>query len=98
MMKTLARMAIAEGRRPRDPAVANFHKSFIESMGRWGRAHELEVVGLTKARTPEQMLKDIGLGAALFGHGKLAVLPHRVGTARKVREILRRDKAKEDRE
>jgi len=92
VMKALARRAIVEKRRPKDPAVAAFHKSFIESMARWGRAHEVEVMSLTKLRDASQRFKDIGLGAALFGKGKLALLPHWVREGKKVREIIRRDK------
>ena len=90
--KALARMCLLEKRRPKDPAVAAFHQSFMDSMGRWGRAHELEVIGLTKLRNGSQRLKDIPLGGALFGKGRLAILPHWVMKgARKVRDILKRD-------
>lgn len=88
VMKTLAGMCLKEGRKPRDPAVAAFHKSFMDSMKRWGRAHEVEVVGLTKLRAPSQRTKDVGLGASLFSKGRLTLLPHRVPEARKVREIV----------
>lgn len=90
--KALARMCLREHRMPKDPAVAIFHESFIESVRRWGRAHELEVVGLTKLRGPGQRFKDIPLGAALFSKGRLALLPHWVERgARKIRAILKRD-------
>jgi heterodisulfide reductase subunit C2 len=90
--KALARRCVREGRKPKDPAVANFHKAFLDSMGRWGRAHEVELMSLTKAMTPSQRFKDIGLGAALFGHGKLNLLPHWVRQSKQVREILQRDR------
>lgn len=93
VMKTLARLCVKEGRKPKDPAVAAFHKSFIESMTRWGRAHEVEVIGLTKLRDGSQRLKDIPLGAALFSKGRLELLPHHVPQCRKVREIADTDKA-----
>lgn len=93
VMKTLARMCLKEGRKPRDPAAAAFHRSFMESMARWGRAHEVEVIGLTKLREGSQRMKDIPLGAALFTRGRLTLLPHRVPEARKVREILDADKS-----
>jgi heterodisulfide reductase subunit C len=90
--KALARITVREKRRPKDPAVAAFHKSFMESMGRWGRADEFEVIALTKLRSPAQRFKDLLLGASLFSKGRLALLPHWVELgARKVREILRRD-------
>jgi len=92
--KALAHMCLQENRRPNDPAVAAFHQSFMDSMARWGRAHELEVIGLTKLRNGSQRLKDLPLGAALFGKGRLALLPHRVPQgAQKVRDILAKDAA-----
>ncbi len=93
--KALARICIREGRTPKDPAVAAFHKSFIESMARWGRAHELEVISLTKLRNARQRFRDIPLGAWLFAKGRLSLLPHYVRRgAKRVREILAQDKEK----
>lgn len=96
VMKALARRAYKEGVKPKDPSVMNLHKAFVESMARWGRAHELELMSLTKARTPSQMLKDIPLGAALFTKGKLSILPHWVRASRKVWEIVNRDRISEE--
>ena len=90
--KALARMCVREKRKPKDPAVAAFHQSFMESMARWGRAHEIEIVSLTKLRSPGQRFKDIPLGGALFGKGRLGLLPHWAERgARKLRAILKRD-------
>lgn len=90
--KALAGQCLREKRKPKDPAVAAFHRSFVESMGRWGRAHEMEVVGLTKLRGPGQRFKDLVLGGVLFGKGRLAILPHWViNRAQKVRDIISRD-------
>ena len=91
VIKSLARRCVVEKRKPKDPAVATFHKSFMASMGRWGRAHEMEIMSLTKLLEPSQRFKDIGLGAALFGRGRLTLLPHWVRGGRKVREIIAAD-------
>lgn len=91
VMKSLAHRCVREGRKPKDPAVAAFHRSFMESMARWGRGHELEIVGLTKMRGPGQRFKDIALGGALFGRGKLSILPHWVREGKQVREIVSKD-------
>jgi heterodisulfide reductase subunit C len=91
VMKSLARRCVVDGRKPKDPAALAFHKSFMESMGRWGRAHEVEIMSFTKLRNASQRLKDIPLGAALFGRGKLALLPHWVREGSKVRAIISED-------
>lgn len=89
--KALARMCVVEGRKPKDHATMVFHKSFMESMGRWGRAHEMEIMSFTKLRDAGQRLKDIPLGAALFGRGRLALLPGWVRRSKRVRAILTED-------
>lgn len=91
VMKSLARRCVVDKRIPKDHATAVFHKSFMESMGRWGRAHEVEIMSLTKMRDASQRFKDIPLGASLFGHGRLALLPSWVRRSRKVREIFAED-------
>lgn len=91
VMKSLARRCVVDKRVPKDHATMVFHKSFMESMGRWGRAHEVEIMSLTKMRDAGQRLKDIPLGAALFGRGRLALLPSWVRQSRKVREIIAQD-------
>ena len=91
VMKSLARRCVVEKRVPKDHAVAVFHKSFMESMGRWGRAHEVEIMSFLKLRDASQRLKDIPLGAALFGRGRLALLPAWVRQGRNVREIIAGD-------
>lgn len=92
VMKSLARMCANEGRKPKDPALLAFHRSFMESIGRWGRGHELEIIGLTKMRNAKQRFKDLPLGAALFGRGKLSILPHFVREGRDVRKIIAKDR------
>lgn len=91
VMKSLARRCVVEKRKPKDPAVAAFHKSFMESMARWGRAHEVEIIGFTKLRSASQRFKDIPLGAALFSRGKLSLLPHWVRQGQQVRAIISED-------
>jgi hypothetical protein len=87
-------MCVNEGRKPKDHAVATFHQAFIESMGRWGRAHEVEVLSLTKLRDAGQRLKDLGLGAALFEKGRLGLLPNWVRQSAEVRRILAENEAR----
>lgn len=91
VMKSLARRCVVEKRTPKDAGVAVFHKCFMESMGRWGRAHEVEIMSLAKLRDAGSRFKDLPLGAALFTRGKLALLPHWVRQGKRVREIIARD-------
>jgi heterodisulfide reductase subunit C len=90
--KALTRLCMVEGKTPKDHAVATFHKSFMESVGRWGRAHEVEILSFTKLRDAGQRFKDIGLGAALFEKGRLALLPSWVRRSREVRRVMEEDR------
>ena len=92
--KALARLCVTAGRQPKDHAVAAFHQAFMESVGRWGRAHEMEILSLTKLRDAGQRFKDLGLGAALFEKGRLALLPSRVRRSAEVRRILAEDRVR----
>lgn len=89
--KALSRLCAVTGHKPKDHAVATFHRAFMESVGRWGRAHEVEVLSLTKLRDASQRFKDIALGASLFEHGRLALLPSWVRRSREVRRLIAED-------
>ncbi|MGE5530961.1 MAG: 4Fe-4S dicluster domain-containing protein [Bacteroidota bacterium] len=93
--KSLARMCVVAGRKPKDPDLLAFHQSFMDSMGRWGRAHEMELMSLTKLRAKNQRFRDLALGAALFSRGRLALLPSWVRKSREVRQIIADDKTDE---
>jgi heterodisulfide reductase subunit C2 len=87
--KALTAICLREGRKPREADTAAFHKSFLDSVSHWGRAHEFELVGILKTRT-RKMFKDLDVGLALAQHGKLSVMPERIKDARKIRRLLRR--------
>lgn len=95
VMKTLAGMALAEGRTHAAPDIAAFHQSFMDIVGVLGRSYEVGLIALLKLRTLN-LLQDIPLGMQLFAKGKLSLFPHYVkGNAevrRLIRESLERDK------
>jgi heterodisulfide reductase subunit C len=86
--KALTAICLREGRVPKERGVAAFHKSFLDSVSHWGRAHEFELVGILKTRT-RKFFTDLDLGLAMVQHGKLAILPERIKDVRKIRKLLR---------
>jgi heterodisulfide reductase subunit C len=77
----------SEGRElPRsEEDVRAFHRSFLKSVRRHGRASELGIVLL---------FKDMGLGMRMFGKGKLKILPKNIKGRKEVRELF--DKRKKE--
>jgi len=69
--------------------VPQFHDAFLASIARHGRAHELESIGVYKAKT-RRFFDDIGLGLRMFRQGKLSLLPHRIDGRSEVSRVIRR--------
>jgi heterodisulfide reductase subunit C len=67
--------------------IALLHGVFLASIKKWGRVHELGVMGNYKSRTG-QMFTDLGLGWQMFRRGRLRLLPSRVRGLREVRGMF----------
>jgi heterodisulfide reductase subunit C len=89
VMKTLCELADEAGIRPREGAVASFHRAFLATVRSHGRAHELGAMVETKLRT-KQLFTDIGLGMGMFAKGKLSLLPHRIKQRSEVAKLFRK--------
>jgi heterodisulfide reductase subunit C len=64
--------------------VGVFHDAFLDSVKRYGRAHELGMVAMLKLKTRD-FFSDLGLGMKMFMKGKFRLLPQRVKAIRQVR-------------
>lgn len=89
LMDTLRQMALREGFRPAEPAVAAFHRTFLAGIQRWGRQYELGMMLALKLRTLD-LFSDIRLGLKMLLKGKLALLPHRSHVSKDIKAIFRR--------
>jgi heterodisulfide reductase subunit C len=67
-------LARREGRRPKIPEVAAFHKSVLESLRMFGRLYELGAIGALKLRTMK-LTEDLELGLRMFKKGKFRFIP-----------------------
>jgi heterodisulfide reductase subunit C len=89
LMDALRQMALRERIQPREPAVAAFHRTFLEGIRRWGRQYELGMMLVLKVRTRD-LFSDIGLGLRMLLKGKLALLPHRSHASKEMKAIFDR--------
>ncbi len=84
---TLKQIALAAGVAPAEPAVYGFHRSFLNSIRRFGRVHEVTMLVEYKLRAGN-WLADLQLGARLLRAGKLPLLPRRVPGHRHVANLF----------
>jgi heterodisulfide reductase subunit C2 len=72
VMDALRRIAVEEGVKAPDEArtMQVFHREFLNSVRRWGRMNEAELIGVYKLLTG-RLIDDVGLGIRLFGKQKL---------------------------
>lgn len=76
-------VALPEG----EKNTAALHGIFLTSIQKWGRVHELGVMGQYKRHTKE-MFSDIGLGWRMFRMGRLKLLPSRIKGMSQVRQMF----------
>ncbi|HHN93365.1 MAG TPA: heterodisulfide reductase [Anaerolineae bacterium] len=94
VMDVLRQMALEEGY-VADPAAYALHRSFLSSIKRWGRVHELTMLMEYKTRCllAESSLffrglgSDLMMGKDLVLKGKLAFIPERVKRLDEVRKL-----------
>lgn len=67
---------------------ARFHRLFLESIQRFGRAHEFGV--LRRLRGIGGMMKDMALGMQMMRKGKIKMRASKVEDREKIRELYRR--------
>jgi heterodisulfide reductase subunit C len=77
VMDELRKIAREEDKVNKDTGFANVLKLNLDSMKRWGRMSEIELVALDKLTRPSSLMADVGLGIKMFGKGKLPIIPGR---------------------
>jgi heterodisulfide reductase subunit C len=87
LMDVLRELAIRKGIPPAEPRVPLFHKSFLGSVGRWGKAYEIGMIANYKIKSGD-LLGDMKLGLDMFLKGKLKLVPHSVEKKAEIKEIF----------
>lgn len=93
LMDLLRQMSIQEGK-VKDGKTAIFHETFLSSIRRFGRVHELMMIGEYRAKTRDFM-SDLRLGWEMFKRGRLKLFPSGVKGKKEIREIFRRSEKEE---
>ncbi|MFH1897363.1 MAG: 4Fe-4S dicluster domain-containing protein [Candidatus Desantisbacteria bacterium] len=88
LMDSLREIAVKE-KVSKEPNITIFHQLFLNSVKRWGRVHELELIGLYKLKS-RQFFQDMELGKQMFLKGKLALLPSCVRDKKGMGKIFKR--------
>jgi heterodisulfide reductase subunit C len=94
VMDALRIMAIDRQTTLPDAHGREFHRSFLGSVRRHGRVYEMGMMTAYKLRTGD-LLSDVGKVPQMLAKGKLALLPHRSGSVREVREVFERAQEEE---
>lgn len=84
---TLRYMAL-EGGHTAEPAIYALHRSFLDSIRRWGRLHELSMILEYKVRNRDPF-SDLEIGIGLILRGKLPFLPERIPGRDQVRSLYK---------
>ncbi|MGD0899754.1 MAG: 4Fe-4S dicluster domain-containing protein [Thermoguttaceae bacterium] len=95
VMDALRIMAIDRKVALPDARGKQFNRSFLGSVRRHGRVFEMGMMAFYKLRTLD-LFSDVGKVPAMLAKGKLALLPHRSGSAKQVREVFRRAQEEEE--
>ncbi|MDI6829526.1 MAG: 4Fe-4S dicluster domain-containing protein [Armatimonadota bacterium] len=74
VMDALRETAVARKIQPGEPSISTFHKTFLDSVERMGRVHEISMLAEYKLRS-RNLFSDLLLGARMFLKGKLALIP-----------------------
>lgn len=74
VMDALRETAVKRGTAAGEPAIRKFHETFLRSIERGGRVHEVSMLAEYKLRSLN-LFSDIFLGIKMFLKGKLALIP-----------------------
>jgi heterodisulfide reductase subunit C len=95
VMDELRKIAREEKMVTKDAGLASVLKLNLDSMKRWGRMSEVELVALDKLSRPSSMMADMGLGMQMFRRGKLPIIPGR-GDRKKMKDMWEKAEAIEN--
>lgn len=91
IMDALREIAEARGIAAGEPNIKIFHETFLRSVERAGRTHEISMLGEYKLRSL-QLFSDLILGARMFLRGKLVLIPSIVKGRSEITSIFRKAK------
>jgi len=88
-MDVMREMCIESGRQASEINVLKFHKSFLSTVRRFGKLHELGLILNYKLKS-KRYFDDLKLGFDMFRKGKIRLLPSKIKQIKEIRKILHR--------
>ncbi len=89
VMDYLRFVAITEGIAPADPKVASFHQAFLETIRKYGRSHEIDMIRRYKLKTGT-FFEHMGMGMQMFKKGKIKIVGDRIKDLEQFRRLMER--------
>jgi heterodisulfide reductase subunit C len=83
----LREMAIESGIEAGEPNVLMFHRAFLDTVRKYGKMHELELMMRCKWKM-RNWLADLDIGLKLLTRGRMELLPHRCRNMRKIKDLF----------
>ena len=87
VMDALREVSMKRGIAAGEPDIKTFHQTFLSSVERGGRTHEISMIGEFKLRSMN-LFSDLALGAKMFLKGKLALMPSIVKGKGEIKKIF----------
>lgn len=94
VMDHLRQMTEGRALRKSEKDIKTFHKCFLKSIRRHGKASEFGAIVGYKMRSGH-FFQDMGLGMKMMGKGKLHFLPRNIQNKQEIKEIFRKAEEKE---
>jgi len=87
VMDALREISVRRGIAAGEPAIKTFHETFLNSVERGGRVHEVSMLAEYKLRSLN-LFSDLFLGAKMFLKGKLALIPKLIKGRSEIKRIF----------
>jgi heterodisulfide reductase subunit C2 len=96
VMDTLRHLSVKKGVKTSQKQAPIFHKTFLGSIKRFGRIHEMGMAVEFAMRSEglQGVLKNMSMGLGMMRRGKLSPIPHRLRAGRQIDTIFRTNKGK----
>jgi heterodisulfide reductase subunit C len=92
VMESLRILAAAEGSMPAEKHIDLFHRTFLNTIRQYGRAHEFSLA-VTYTLKSRNLFANMGVAQTMFTKGKLVIMPPKVGGASWVKTVFSKTKS-----
>jgi heterodisulfide reductase subunit C2 len=90
VMDYLRQESIRQGKvNPKAKDILKFHESFLESIAKNGKLHEMGLTLNYKLKTMN-LMQDVSVAPAMLSKGKLSLFPHKVKNLKAIEKIFKK--------